>query len=271
MEDPSLLANHPSSPHDLSTFGAISGGEPSEFDMAKADFDLDGDMDVVIVRKSLSTLTPRSHALLLNQGNGFLDVTAVRAPELLSCPSSARDVATGDVNGDSLPDFAIGNTYGGDPQLYLNQGFTSAGVWLGLRKQATWFTTEQNNTSFLLDNTGTLTPGVSTCAIVLADLDADGDLDCVLGNYLDAGRSPRTRMLLNDGGGAFVEATSARLTYSQNTSPTPFTTGMTADDLNGDGHIDLLLSDPFSGPYVAINQGGGMFSTIASAPGGGSH
>jgi hypothetical protein len=137
-------------------------------DGALADFDGDGDLDVVIARDSLNRL-------YLNSGGGnFVENTFTA---LGSNSFDARGVAAGDVDQDGDADIVFANASSADLVM-------------------------RNNGAGLFAPAPTALPGSarSSC-IALLDVDLDGDLDIVRGN--DAAD---TELLLNDGAGAFTAA-----------------------------------------------------------------
>ncbi|PYI85931.1 MAG: hypothetical protein DME26_09860, partial [Verrucomicrobia bacterium] len=111
-------------------------------------------------------------------------------------------------------------------------------------------------------------PMVLTCG----DIDHDGDLDAFLGQYkapYDGGQMPTpyynandgypAYLLLNDGHGNFTDATEAaglgrkrwRRTYSASLV-----------DLDGDGHLDLVVVSDFAGVDLYRNDGHGHFADV---------
>lgn len=95
-------------------------------------------------------------------------------------------------------------------------------------------------------------------ALESGDIDRDGDLDLVV-TSVDIVLTQRTvRVLRNNGDGTFAPA----VVYPTNPR---FYGDMKLRDLNGDGHLDLLLaSHPQSTPYdfaVMLNRGDGTFAS----------
>jgi WD40 repeat protein len=88
--------------------------------------------------------------------------------------------------------------------------------------------------------------------MALGDLDADGDLDAVItnGDYR-LGSHPAT-IFLNDGTGQFT-ASGQQLSAVSNA-------GASLGDLDGDGYLDLVLSDYFEPCQIWLNDGSGRFS-----------
>lgn len=109
-------------------------------------------------------------------------------------------------------------------------------------------------------------------ALACGDIDQDGDLDLFVGQYkvpytggqmptpyYDANDGDPAYLLLNDGHGNFTDATDAaglgkkrwRRTYSASFA-----------DLNGDGHLDLLVVNDFAGIDAYRNDGRGHFTDV---------
>jgi hypothetical protein len=142
-------------------------------DIAVADFDRDGDVDVVIVSED-----DQVNELYLNDGHGrFADGSA-----MLPVAGVSNAVAAADLDQDGDVDIVIGNN--GQNVFLANDGSGN-----------------------FADETGARLPRAAdiTQDVELGDCDGDGDLDLLLGNE-DA-----NRLLLNDGAGRFAEAGAARL------------------------------------------------------------
>lgn len=218
--------------HTPGAFGSIAGDNEH---VRVADFNGDGHMDVVFVAEDTE-----QHNLFLGDGKGGF----TRASERLPATSQANAVAVGDVNGDGLPDIVVGNTAEG------KEGVARPFLWLNDRARPGWF----------IDASISHLPAIDVQAqgIVLADLDGDGDLDMAI-----ASQDPINRLLLNDGGGRFTDATE-RLGEQIPTE----TREVHALDANGDGRLDLVFfnltsnnrdwdKDPQT--RLLINQGNARF------------
>jgi len=218
--------------HTPGAFGSIAGDNEH---VRVADFNGDGHLDVVFVAEDTE-----QHNLFLGDGKGGF----TRVSERLPATSQANAVAVGDVNGDGLPDIVVGNTTEG------KEGVAQPFLWLNDRARPGWF----------IDASTSHLPAIDVQAqgIVLADLDGDGDLDMAI-----ASQDPINRLLLNDGGGRFTDATDRMGPQI----PTE-TREVHALDANGDGRLDLVFfnltsnnrdwdKDPQT--RLLINQGNARF------------
>ncbi len=99
--------------------------------------------------------------------------------------------------------------------------------------------------------------------VALLDVDGDGDLDAYLTNGGAANPTdppPRDALLLNDGHGRFTESANSGL------SDELFTYGVTSADYDGDGDLDLYVTN--RGPNrLYRNDGTGTFVDVAAQAG----
>jgi len=200
-------------------------------DIAVADFDRDGDLDVVVVSEDdrvneyyrngpdqgAEPQAPRS-------GIGFFS----DASESIPVAGRSNAVVTAELTGDDYADLIIGNN--GRNRFLANDGLGG-----------------------FVDETAERLPGVSpdgggpsaseaesrpsgdrTQDLELADVDGDGDLDLVVGN------EDRNRLLINDGTGVFSDETAKRLVFRDEPEET-----READfgDIDGDGDPDLFFAN----------------------------
>ena len=99
--------------------------------------------------------------------------------------------------------------------------------------------------------------GNATSSVAVGDLNGDGALDLVLGNFAQP-----SQVYLNDGRANFTAPVSlpgsGRYTYR-----------VAVGDLNGDGTLDLVLGNFAQPSQVYLNDGRGNFAAPVSLPGSG--
>ena len=190
--------------------------------------DGDGHLDALIGNDD-------QNRVYLNDGTGdFADATA----GLPADSDDTRAVALGDVDGDGDLDALLGNSLifsiGAQNRLYLNDG-----------------------TGAFVDATASLPTGsYRTQAVALGDLDADGDLDALIGN--DHGQN---RLFLNVGSGVFADATASLPADSDHTQ------AVALGDVDGDGDLDALIGNSYGQNRLFLNVGSGVFAdATASLP-----
>ncbi|MBL8897164.1 MAG: VCBS repeat-containing protein [Planctomycetes bacterium] len=196
-------------------------------DLALADIDADGDLDLYVATGGSNALA--QDRLFRNDGNaGFTDISAQLPPSV----EDTRGVAFGDVDGDGDLDCAtthLTNAQGGlgTIELALNDG-------AGLFTDAT---------------SGVNGPVVPTFEVHLVDIDRDGDLDLVTG-----GTGRIANVMLGDGRGGFVELPAA--------TPVGSSARLTPLDADGDGDLDFAVSTHF---WLLLNRGDGNFESTRTA------
>ncbi|HET6180106.1 MAG TPA: FG-GAP-like repeat-containing protein [Candidatus Sulfotelmatobacter sp.] len=159
-------------------------------------------------------------SVLLGNGDGTFQ------PALLNFSAGGMSVAVGDVNGDGNLDVMV-------------CGGSSVGVLLG----------NGNGTfkSAVTYNSG----GTDANSIAVADVNNDGKLDLLVAN--EGPELGSVAVLLGKGDGTFQGA----VTYSTGGETPDF---VTAADVNGDGNLDLLVANYFSGGVsVLLGNGDGTF------------
>ncbi len=199
------------------------------------DVDGDGDPDLVVGNSG-------QNLLYLNDGTGtFTDVTVTHLP-IVSDNTSAG--VLGDVDGDGDLDLIFGNAYGQGSQnrLYLNNG-------LGTFTDVTAGRMPVGNNNY------------GTASLALGDVDGDGALDLIVGKWGVPGY--RCRLYLNNGAGTFTDVTATHLM----TGSFP-TTSVALGDVNGDGHLDLVIGNGSQQNRLLLNNGTGTLTdaTITRMP-----
>jgi VCBS repeat protein len=230
----------------------VPGGQPR--DVAIADLDRDGDLDV-----ALASFQPGSISTVLNH-RGVFEPGA-------TYPVSGRAIrlVAGDVDGNGSPDLVacLLDTPTPNPVVAVlrNQG---GGVFAAPVEYAT-----------------TASGAGGPFSVALADLDGDGYRDlAVANNYWrftttgDVLVDTTFALLMNQGNGTFGPPSEAPL-GPPDTSPgsMPEESSVVAGDLDGDGDADLALTDGSQNSlHVLANLGAGVFGApttygIGSQPG----
>lgn len=253
-------------------------------DVAAADYDGDGDLDLVFYGED-----DRIAAYFLRDGVRYTDAT-----DRLSSRGIANGVVTADIDADGDPDLVVGNA--GPDFVLINDGkgnFTDESDRLPANNDVTQdiaagdvnggghidllFGNEDGNVLYLNDGAGRFTAAVlplragpeETRDADLVDIDGDGDLDIYFANVeiFVPDRDLQDRLLLNDGRGTFLDATTNLPRDTEVTMSAAFI------DFDGDGDLDLLRGsfaldntpDPQSQIIALVNDGTGTFDIAKGA------
>ena len=245
--------------------GASISGDDHETDLDWADLDLDGDVDLVVVRKEPFTTTgTRTNVLLVNEAGVLLDRSAslaaaadVAGDQGFLTPTNDRDVVVADLTGDGFPEVVTApeQTVGQPkhvhhPRVYLNLG-AGGGAWQGLRFEDARFPQLLHHASGI-----PLEPRFP--AVDAGDLDNDGALDLYFGDHdtttqlfgptEQATLDLNDRLLQNDGSGFFTDATTTALTPAMVKSG--FCNSVELTDVNLDGALDVVKQTTYQSPLV---------------------
>ena len=226
-------------------------------------FDIDGDrdLDILLVQSGSITTAPGTtagHRLYRNRGDGAFDDASADSG-VAAVPGYGMGAAAGDYDNDGDVDVYITNL--GANVLLQNDG---KGRFANVTRIA-----------------GVAGSGWSTSA-TFADLDADGDLDLFVTRYLDwrieierecyslTGLAdfcspknydaPTSDLLFrNNGNGTFTDISrAAGLATAVGNG-----LGVIADDVNGDGRLDLFVANDGTPNHLWINLGGARFAESA--------
>ncbi|HEX6305815.1 MAG TPA: VCBS repeat-containing protein [Anaerolineales bacterium] len=224
----------------LNTIGSSTLDTLDDLPMRPTLGDLDGDGDLDVYA---AMLPPRgddydsADRILLNDGRGdFADSGQRLENARMAGTAGSGAVALGDLDGDGDLDALVATSSGA--AIWINQGGAQGG-------QAGVFT-----------NSGLRLGRGHIEDVFLADLDADGDPDAVLGEkaratvWLDtmiAAGKAHASIWLNEGQAGFSDS-GQRLRYTERY-------GLAVGDFNGDGYLDLLAVG--TGYHLWLNQGDG--------------
>lgn len=198
-----------------------------------ADFNGDGLMDVVMPDDEFNLM------YLQGYGDGsFRASVNYELPNSFDQESFSFSVATGDFNGDGIPDAVVG-------QLN-NNGAPGIVVYLG-------------------KGDGTFLPGVNygdnpnLGYVQVGDFNADGRLDIAATDTRDG----IAQIFMGNGDGTF----SAGASYPTDSVSSPAPLDFAIGDFNHDGKLDLAIANGNSGTVgVLLGNGDGTFGNFASYP-----
>jgi hypothetical protein len=278
-EDISIFSDVTETNLPISTISSFS------MDVEVADFDNDGDIDVIIANEF------RSNIFLLNDGTGkFTDESDTRLPRTTR---DSEDIAVDDFDNDGDLDIVIVSEDDQTNEMYLNNGngfFTdvSSRIIVGGTSNAVaiadlnddGFTDLvignagqntiliNNGSGFFANETSTRLPSILdvTQDLEFGDVDGDDDLDLLVGN------EDSNRLLMNNGIGVFVDQSQERIPLRVTNEET-----READfgDVDGDGDLDIIFgnvnafvtnADPQN--RLLINEGTGYYldQTVSRIP-----
>jgi len=253
------------------TEGILDGPIGDHEDVAIADFDLDGDQDLVFVGED-----DQVYGYHLSNGDG----TFIEHTDRLPARATSNTVVAADLDADGKVDLVVANA--GPDFIWMGDGtghFTdqsnrlpglddvSQDIAVGDVNADTYpdlvFGNEERNRLYLNDGKGNFSDAPlplratpeETRDVDLVDLDSDGDLDMYFANVriFNRDRDQQDRLLLNDGKGNFTDVTADTLPPDDE-----LTTSVAFVDFTGDGRLDLIR-----GRMGDLNARNSRFSLLA--------
>ncbi len=225
---------------EATTAAGLSDSAGKGLGVLASDLDQDGDLDLYVANDSVE------NRLWWNRGDGSFEdgtLTSGTGVNTFGMTEAGMGLASGDLDGDGRLDLYVTNFDDESNTLYRNDGdgfFTDATDRVGL------------------EGPTRMPVGFGTVA---ADLDDDGDLDLVVANghiidnihlYNDAKSWAQRALLLENTGGRFRDSSAT----SGDLCATPFVgRGLYTGDLDGDGDLDLVLTENNGPTRIFLNRG----------------
>jgi hypothetical protein len=236
--------------------------------VCSVDLNHDNDLDLVVANAGSNSVS-----VLLNAGSGtFGD------PVTYAVGNEPLGVCAADLDGDGNVDLATANQASGDVSVLWStgSGTFSTAVRMDSAFSASCIVAADVNRDgrkdlvcgqlaggiVVLVNQGgrTFGPAVTypvlgnnILSIAVADFDRDEDMDVAAGHW----GTTRLGVVLNNGDGTFAAAVSYPAVTSR---------GIAAEDLDGDGDADLVMTDNYDAFHLAVlkNNGDGSFAHLVA-------
>ena len=208
---------------DQTEYAGLTAANLDTRDAAFADFDDDGDIDLLLGNEESSAL------LYTNLREGKFQDISVKSgiPSGVHAPA----IAAGDYNNDGYPDIFTGTSGSGNAGLYLNN------------KDGT-FSPDKNARSWL-----SALGKVKCNQAKFFDFDNDGSLDLLVAGEIPDKNEREMFLFHNDGWGKFEDL--SRLLPTEIKSARHIAVA----DFNEDGDFDIYMTDPNGGFHLLRNDG----------------
>ena len=211
--------------------GSITAVDAAQREIQLGDLDNDGDLDFIASGPNNNGIVQL--VVRLNNGNGAFSGTYS-----LPLVGDFEKLALGDMDGDGDLDVVVGD---------YNPATTVSGLTVLLNNGAASFTAKPR-----LPRTGAL---FFTDALVLGDIDADGDLDALLSGSAITSVNQEAYVYLNDSQANLVSVTPAAVDSQPQ--------GLALGDLDGDGDLDLAAATGYANT-ISIRLNGVTTPTAAT-------
>ncbi len=196
--------------------------------VAFADYDNDGDLDILVTGHTGSTGSAKVYR---NTDGHFNEDTGISLPDISSC-----SVAFGDYDNDGDLDLLIAGNAGVSSKI--------ARVY-------------RNTEGSFSEDTGISLPGVEQSSVAFGDYDNDGDLDILLTGNADSGYIAK---IYQNTEGSFSEDTAINL-------PGVYYSSTAFGDYDNDGDLDILLTGDTGSKIATIYNNNSLHSnTVPSKP-----
>jgi FG-GAP-like repeat/Abnormal spindle-like microcephaly-assoc'd, ASPM-SPD-2-Hydin len=210
-----------------------AGGQQAPGSIVAGDFNGDGKLDLAVSNGQDGT---NSVSVFLGNGDGTL-----QAPVNSQAGTGPITLASGDFNGDGKLDLAVYN---------LAQGTVTT----------TFVSVLLGNGDGSFQSPVTYTSGLSIFSLGVGDFNGDGKLDIVLTD--ESAASPALYFLAGNGDGTFRTPQNVQTILE-------FDSISSVADLNGDGKLDILLTNPHGIAYLPstrllFGKGDGTFQPVVN-------